>query len=142
MCVVFSFLLSFFLCFFLCFQHTLFGELVEACVSLSIFIFKLFVCTYTWLSQNSLISSWISTKFISTLLQCTLSQSNIFQPKITTWINMRESFTLQIDSFYNLNPLQMVCTRFQTHKLYWYMHKSLVTKLIKNMYCHLFKINF
>ena len=40
--------------------------------------------TYTCLSNNSLISAWISTKFVSKLLLCMLYQTNNFQYKANT----------------------------------------------------------
>ena len=55
--------------------------------------------TYTCLSNNSLISAWISTKFVSTLLLCMLYKTNNFQYKAITLIYLRDTFTLHADSF-------------------------------------------
>ena len=46
--------------------------------------FKLSFCTFTCLSTNSLISSWISAKFVSAFLQCMLYLSYYFQPEVNT----------------------------------------------------------
>ena len=46
--------------------------------------------TYTCLSNNSLISAWISTKFVSTLLLCMLYQANNFQYK--KYLNVFERY--------------------------------------------------
>ena len=64
--------------------------------------------TYTCLSNNSLISAWISTKFVSTLLLCMLYKTNNFQHKASTLIHLRDTFTLHADSFHNLDPLNMI----------------------------------
>ena len=64
--------------------------------------------TYTCLSNNSLVSAWISTKFVSTLLLCMLYKTNNFQHKAITLIYLRDTFTLHADSFYNLDPLKMI----------------------------------
>ena len=46
--------------------------------------FQTLFCTFTCLSTNSLISSWISAKFISALLQCMLYLSYYFQLEVNT----------------------------------------------------------
>ena len=60
--------------------------------------------TYNCLSNNSLISAWISTKFVSTLLLCMLYQTNNFQHKANTSMYLRGTFTLYVDSFHNSDP--------------------------------------
>ena len=60
---------------------------------------------YTCLSNNSLISAWISTKFLSTLLLCMLYQIKNFQHKGNTSMYLRDTFTLHVDSFHNSDPL-------------------------------------
>ena len=59
---------------------------------------------YTCLSNNSLISAWISTKFLSTLLLYMLYQTNNFQHKANTSMYLRDTFTLHVDSFHNSDP--------------------------------------
>ena len=54
--------------------------------------------TYTCLSNNSLISAWISIKFVSTFLLCMLYQSNNFQHKANTLMYLRGTFTLTYNS--------------------------------------------
>ena len=61
--------------------------------------------TYTCLSNNLLISAWISTKFVSTLLLCMLYQTNNFQHKANTSMCLSDTFTLHVDRFHNLDPL-------------------------------------
>ena len=60
---------------------------------------------YTCLSNNSLNSAWISTKFVSTLLLCMLYQTNNFQHKANTSMYLRDTFTLHVESFHNSDPL-------------------------------------
>ena len=81
--------------------------------------FKLSFCTFTCLSNNSLISSWISAKFVSALLPCMLYLSYYFQSEVNAWMYLRKAITLQVDSFHNLDPLEMICINFQIHNLYW-----------------------
>ena len=61
--------------------------------------------TYTCLSNNLLISAWISTKFVSTLLLCMLYRTKNFQHKANTSMYLRDTFTLYVDSFQNSDPL-------------------------------------
>ena len=83
---------SLFVCLFVSFifiAHFFVG-LREFCVGLREFcvnpgsFFKLSFCTFTYLSTNSLISSWISAKFVSAFLQCMLYLSYYFQPEVNT----------------------------------------------------------
>ena len=69
--------------FFLYFHCTLFRELVGACMNPGSF-FKLSFCTFTCLSNNSLISSWISAKVVSAFLPCMLQLSYYFQSEVNT----------------------------------------------------------
>ena len=105
---------SFFLSFFH-FHRTLFRGLAW----ISEVFFKLSFCTFTCLSNNSLISSWISAKFVSALFLCMLYLSYYFQPEVNTWMYLRKAITLQVDSCHNLDPLEMICINFQIHNLYW-----------------------
>ena len=90
----------FFLCLFY-FHRTLFSW---ACVTPGNFYLKYSFSTYTYLLYNSLISSWIPTKFVSVLLLCMLYNTNNFQHKENTSIYLRGTFTLLVDSFHNLDP--------------------------------------
>ena len=54
---------------------------------------KYSICTFTCLSNNSLISSWISTKFTSILLLCMFYLCNNFQAKIRGNWNSRKAGT-------------------------------------------------
>ena len=54
-------------------------------------IFKLYFCTSTCLSNNSLISSWISAKFVSAFLPCMLYLSYYFQPEVNTRMYLRKA---------------------------------------------------
>ena len=49
------------------------------------------ISTYTCLSNNSLISTWILTKFVSTLFLCMLYQINNFQHK-SKYLNVFERY--------------------------------------------------
>ena len=55
--------------------------------------------TYICLSNNSLISAWTSTKFVSTLM---LYQTNNFQHKPNTSMYLRDIITLYVDRFHTL----------------------------------------
>ena len=77
----FYFFLSLFLSFI--FISHFFRGLAGAFVNPEVF-FKLFFCTFTCLSNNSLISSWISAKFVSALFLCMLYLSYYFQPEVNT----------------------------------------------------------
>ena len=94
------------------FDHTLFCGLAGAYVNPGSF-FKLTFCTFICLSNNSLISSWISAKFVSALLLCILYLSYYFQSEVNTWIYLRRAIALQVDGYHNLDPLQMICINFQ-----------------------------
>ena len=59
---------------------------------------------------------------VGTLLLCMLYQWNNFQPRIGTWLYLRDTFTVHANSFHNLEPLWIICTKFQIQKLYWYMN--------------------
>ena len=109
----------FFFFYFLSFSsHTFFVGLRELSWIPEVF-FKLSFCTFTCLSNNSLISSWISAKFVSALCLCMLYLSYYFQPEVNTWMYLRKAITLQVDSCHNLDPLEMICINFQIHNLYW-----------------------
>ena len=60
-----------------------FRGLVGACVNPGSF-FKISFCTFTCSSNNSLISSWISAKFVSALLPCMFYLSHYFQLEVNT----------------------------------------------------------
>ena len=92
----------FFLCIF--FAHFLWACAWPPCESRNFYLKHSF-STYTCLSNNSLISAWISTKFVSTLLLCMLYQTNNFQHKANTSMYLRGTFTLYVDSFHNSDPL-------------------------------------
>ena len=95
---------SFFV-FFFYFHHTLFMGLRDPHRESQNLYLEHSFSTYTCLSNNSLISAWISTKFVSTLLLCMLYQTNNFQHKASTSMYLRDTFTLHVDSFYNSDPL-------------------------------------
>ena len=106
------------------FHRTLFRGLAgvlreprEFCVNPGSF-FKLSFCTFICLSTNSLISSWISAKFVSAFLQCMLYLSYYFQPEVNTGMYLRKAITLQVESCHNLDPLEMICINFQIYNLY------------------------
>ena len=80
--------------------------------------FQTLFCTFTCLSNNSLISSWISAKFVSALFLCMLYLSYYFQPEVNTRMYLRKAITLQVDSCHNLDPLEIICINFQIHNLY------------------------
>ena len=65
------------------FSSHFFRGLAGACMNPGSF-FKLSFCTFTCLSNNSLISSWISAKFVSVLLPCMLYLSYYFQSEVNT----------------------------------------------------------
>ena len=75
--------------------------------------FKLTFCTFICLSNNSLISSWISAKFVSALLLCILNLSYYFQSEANISMYLRRAIILQVDSYHNLDPLHMICINFQ-----------------------------
>ena len=93
--------LSLFLCFFVLFSLHLFRGLARESRNLYL---KHSFSTYTCLCNNSLISAWISTKFVSTFLLCMLYQTNNFQHKANTSMYLRDTFTLHDDSFHNSGP--------------------------------------
>ena len=82
-------LFSFLLCFFLSFSSHAFNGLAGACVNPGGFIFKFSFCTFTCLPNNSLISSWISAKFVLVLLLCVLL---LFSAWGTHWVYIFEGF--------------------------------------------------
>ena len=88
------------------------------------------ICTFTYLSNNLLISSWILAKFVSALLPCMLYLSHYFQPDVQT---LRRAITLQVDSCHNLN-LQMIFR----HTIY--IDVSFFSKNLKNCGLEVFKI--
>ena len=45
---------------------------------------------------------------------------NNFQPKASTWMYLRKTFTVLVDYSHNLDPFQMICIKFQTHNLSMY----------------------
>ena len=85
----------FFFFFFFHFHHTLFRGLAGSLRDLRN---KLSFCTFTCLSNNLLISSWIPAKFVSALLPCMLNLSHYFQPDVQTLMYLREAITLQVDT--------------------------------------------
>ena len=119
-------------------HRTLFCGLAGACMNPGSF-FKLSFCTFACLSNNSLISSWISAKFVSALLPCMLYLSYYFQPEVNTWIYLRKAFTLQVDSCHNLYPLQLICINIWMHNLRILMYYSVV-KVKRYFRLEVFKI--
>ena len=93
--------------FFLYFHRTLFVGLHDPAVNPGIYIWDT-PLVHTYLFNNSLISAWISTKFVSTLLLCMLYQTNNFQHKPNTSMYLRDTFTLHVCSFHNSDPLQII----------------------------------
>ena len=79
-----------------------------ACVTPGNYYLKYSFSTYTYLPCNSLISSWIPTKFVSVLLLCMLYHTNNFQHKANSLIYLRGTFTLLVNSFRNLDPLRII----------------------------------
>ena len=63
---------------------------------------------HTCLSNNSLISSLISTKLVSMFVLCMLYKSNNFQAKANTLTYLRVNFTQQVESSRNPCPLSVV----------------------------------
>ena len=112
-----------------------FHELAGACVNPRSFIFKVHS---TCLSNNSLISSWISAKFVSVLLPCILYLSYYFQPEVNTSMYLRKAITLQVDSFHNLDPLQMICIIKFRHTIY--IDISIFSKSFIKLWGWFFKI--
>ena len=76
-----------------------------ACVTPGNYYLKYSFSTYAYLPYNSLISSWIPTKFVSVLLLCMVYHTNNFQHKANTSIYLRGTLTLLVDNFHNLDPL-------------------------------------
>ena len=76
-------------------------------------------CAFTCLSNNSLISWWISAKLGLALPPSILYLSYYFQPKENTWMCLWKVITLQVDFCHNLDPWQMIYITFQLHNLYW-----------------------
>ena len=120
--VVCFFFLSFFLS-----SHTFSG----ACGSFreprkffsnSLFIHSL-VCLIT-----QLISSWISAKFVSTLLLCMLYLSYYYQSEVNTLMYLR-TITLQVDSCHNLDPPSNDLHKFSDTQSIWMYHS--VVKVLK-----------
>ena len=83
------------------------------------YFFKLSFYAFTLFSNNSLISWWILTKLVSTLLPSILYLSYYFQPEVSTWMYLRKAITLQTDSCHNLDPFQMICISFEILSVYW-----------------------
>ena len=71
-------------CFFFHFHCTLFHRLNCRSFHEPWKFFKLSFSTCTYLSHNSLNSSWISAKFVSALFPCMLYLSYYFQPEVNT----------------------------------------------------------
>ena len=108
--------MSFFSSLFLWFSlHTFFMGLRELAWTPKDFLF----CAFTCLSNNSLISSWISAKLGSALPPYLLYLSYCFQPKENTWMCLWKVITLQVNFCHNLDPRKMICINFQFHNLYW-----------------------
>ena len=82
---------------------------------------KYSICTYTCLSYNLLISSWISMKFASVTLLCMLYLWSNFQLKANSWMHLREASTLLVDYSHNMNNKQMIYMKFQ---IYWWLYTS------------------
>ena len=97
---------------------------------------KYSICTYT---QNLLISSWISIKFVAGILLCMHNLWNNFQLKASTWMCLRRVSTLLLDS-HNMNHKQMISIKFQIHKLYWCM--NLQWKFKEIVMQNFFKLTF
>ena len=91
------------------------------------------ICTYTCLSDNSCIPSWISIKFASVILLSMFYLWSNFQPKANIWMYLRVASTLSIDCSHNVEPKQMICIKFQIHKLCWCI--NLQWKFKKNVTC-------
>ena len=64
--------------------------------------------TYSCLSNNLLISAWISTKFVSTLLLCMLYQINNFQHKASTLIYFLHCMLIESITWTPLNDLNKI----------------------------------
>ena len=91
------------------------------------------VCTYTCLSNNSLIPSWISIKFASVILLSMFYLWSNFKPKVNIWMYLRVASTLLNDYSHNVEPKQMIYIKFQVHKLCWCI--NLQWKFKKNVTC-------
>ena len=119
---------TFFLSFFY-FHCTLFVGLHDLGMNPGIFIQNThLVCTYStslvcfnfFMDFNKICIS--TSPIIGCLVEhiihmCSIRQPN-FQHKANTSMYLRDTFTLQDDSFCNLDSLQMIRVQFQTHKLY------------------------
>ena len=114
----------FFLCFFS--SHTFVGLHDPRRESQNLYLKHSF-STYTSLSNNSLISAWISTKFVSTLLLCiylkhsfstytSLSNNSL----ISAWISIKFVSTL------------LLCMVYQTNS---FQHKSRYLNVFERYFC-------
>ena len=66
---------------------------------------------YTCLSNNSLISLSISTKFVSVFVLCMLYNSNNFQAKANILTYLKVNFTQKVESSHNPYSFQLFCIK-------------------------------